>query len=234
MLFLVIILTLAGMFLSYYRNKLTVAGSLSGGIIAMLVYAGAGTTGFVMMTAFFILATLATSYKKNEKTKSLSVGHSLKRNASQVWANGGVAAVAGAFALYFGRNPVYPLIIASVFSSAAADTISSELGMVKGKRFFNIISFKPEKKGLDGVISLEGSLWGLAASTFIAGIYFVEFGSATHFAIIILAGTIGNLADSVLGALFERRKLIGNDVVNLFNTIIAAVVSWVFYYFFFP
>ncbi len=43
--------------------------------------------------------------------------------------------------------------------------------MVYGRRFFNIITLKPDGKGLDGVISMEGTLIGIAGCVIIAAIY---------------------------------------------------------------
>jgi uncharacterized membrane protein len=49
---------------------------------------------------------------------------------------------------------------------------------------------------------------------------------------IIVAGTIGNLADSILGASLERKGFIKNDVVNFLNTLFAAIASLMLYYLF--
>jgi uncharacterized protein (TIGR00297 family) len=89
-----------------------------------------------------------------------------------VLANGGVAALCGLL-IWLIPSPGYPLIIllAAALSSATADTLSSELGTVYGRRFYNIISFKPDEKGRDGVISLEGTMTGIAGSAVIAVIY---------------------------------------------------------------
>ena len=43
--------------------------------------------------------------------------------------------------------------------------------------------------------------------------------------IIILAGLIGNLADSLLGATLERKGVLSNDAVNFLNTAIAALAA---------
>jgi uncharacterized membrane protein len=71
---------------------------------------------------------------------------------------------------------------------------------------------------------MEGTLWGLAGSTMIAVIYSIGYGYTGHALWIIVAGTIGNLADSVLGAAWERKGKLTNDLVNGLNTIIAAIV----------
>jgi uncharacterized protein (TIGR00297 family) len=114
--------------------------------------------------------------------------------------------------------------MAGAFSSATADTLSSELGTVYGKKFYNILTFQKDKKGLDGVVSFEGTGIGIAGSAVMATIYCLGAGWSLAFLWIVIAGTIGNLCDSVLGATVERRQIIGNDVVNFLNTLIGAMV----------
>jgi uncharacterized membrane protein len=44
--------------------------------------------------------------------------------------------------------------------------------------------------------------------------------------IIILAGFFGTIVDSLLGAVFERRGWLDNDLVNLFSTAAAVGMAW--------
>jgi uncharacterized protein (TIGR00297 family) len=220
-------LLLTGMVLSVWFKKLTVPAAITGGICGLLVFAGAGYAGIAIMAAFFTAGTLATSWQVQKKLYiKAAENNNGQREASQVIANAGVAALAGAMALFLpGYANLWPLLIAAGFSAATADTLASELGTLYSKRFYNILSWKPDQRGLDGVVSLEGTLIGIVGSVLIALIYAIAFKWSWHFAIIIFAGTIGNLADSVLGASFERKGIIKNDAVNFLNTLIAAAVA---------
>ncbi len=219
------------MFLSVYAGKLDVAGALTGGLLGFLIFIGAGFTGIVMVGAFFILGTVATSWKMKIK-QQLHVAEKRKgrRKASQVVANAGVAALLGILTLFFPEyKALFCVMMAASLSSATADTLSSELGNVYGRRFYNIITFRKDKRGLDGVISMEGTLFGVAGSLIIALIYAIGFAWNVHVWLIIIAGTLGNILDSVLGATLQRKHFLNNDAVNFFNTLIAALVVWPFY-----
>ncbi|SDD20495.1 TIGR00297 family protein [Mucilaginibacter pineti] len=225
------LIIIAGITYAIAARKLTVIAALTGGVVAYLVFVGAGFTGVAMMTAFFIMGSAATSWQANKKLVFDAANeHKTGRSAAQVLANAGVAGALGLFTLFYHQqHPLLILMMAASFASAAADTLSSELGTVYGKRFFNIISLKPDERGLDGVISLEGTLAGLAGSIIIAVIYAFGFGWDINILWIILAGTAGNLSDSAMGALLERKSYIGNNTVNLLNTLIAALVMLLIY-----
>lgn len=222
---------LTGMILSVKAGKLTVPAALTGGCAGFAVYAGGGLTGFLSLVAFFVLGVLATAHRKSIKAAIRAAGpHPEKRNAGQVLANGGVAALCGILAVADEANEqLYVLMLAASLASATADTLSSELGMVYGRKFYNVLSFRKDQQGLDGAVSIEGTLLGVAGAAVIALIYSLFVGFGNHFWVIVLAGTIGNLADSVLGAALERRGLIKNDMVNFLNTLCAALLALLLY-----
>jgi len=226
------LIIIAGISYSVTAKKLTIAAALTGGAVAYFVFTGAGFTGIAMMTIFFILASAATSWQQNKK-QAFAVAEERKsgRTTGQVLANAGVAGVIGALVLLYPQfRPLLVLLMAASFASATADTLSSELGTIYGTRFFNVISLKPDQRGLDGVISVEGTLIGIAGSCVIALIYGIGFGWDLNLIWVIIAGTAGNLSDSVLGALLERKGIIGNNAVNFLNTFIAALVVLLFYF----
>lgn len=231
---LVAILLFIGVVESIRRSKLTVAGAIAGGLIGFSLFIGAGWTGIALLAAFFLLGTLATSWQRKQKAMTgMAQEKSGKRKLGQVLANGGIAGIAGLLTLFFPEQKESAvLMMAGAFSAALADTLSSELGTIYGKKFYNIANFQKDKKGLDGVISLEGTVIGILGSGLIALIYSLGFGWNLAFLWIIIAGTVGNFADSLLGATAERRGYISNDAVNFTNTVIGALVAWLLFSFF--
>ena len=208
-------------------RKLTVAGALTGGCLAALLYKGAGIAGIIMLGAFFVAGTAATAFGRRRKEQlGIAEKNKGRRNAWQVLANGGVAALAGLLAwMYPQQAAVWQLAAAASLASASADTLSSEMGSVYGRSFYNILTFKKDQCGLDGVISLEGTLWGIAGSALIALIFVIAYGYSVLALWIVVAGFIGNMADSLLGASLERKGWLQNDQVNFLNTLIAALVG---------
>lgn len=227
----------AGAYLSAYTRKLTVTAALTGFICGMIIYLGAGYTGLFSLAAFFISGTLATAWGRRAKQHLEKAGDDTQRKYSQVLANGGTATLLALLILIFPTHAeILILMLAASLASATSDTLSSELGMLYGKNFYNCISWKKEARGLDGVVSLEGTLIGVLGAALIAGIYATGtyssngLAAASHgFFIIIIAGVSGNFSDSLFGASLERRKLLNNDWVNFLSTLFAAVVASLLY-----
>lgn len=226
----VLLLLLAAATTAAIRKKLTPPAALTGAIIGAIIFEGAGFMGLTLLVVFFLVGTAATSWRKEQKFGIKgAAAHQSTRHSGQVLANSAVAAIASALAIAIpAQRALFLLMTAASLSSATSDTLSSELGMVYGRRFFNILTGRPDEKGRDGVISFEGLLAGIAGSALIAVLYSLfQSQWGRPFLIILISGTFGNLADSALGAVFERRGLLSNDGVNLLNTLLAAVFAGV-------
>ncbi|WP_040298910.1 DUF92 domain-containing protein [Arcticibacter svalbardensis] len=230
--FLLISILMLGMYFSVSTKKLTVGASLTGGIIGLLLFAGIGYGGLLTMASFFIIAVIATAWKLKEKVLAgLSETNKGRRSAFQVLANAGVPAFIAIFAFFYPSNQfMWEVMLASSFAAATSDTVSSELGNVYGKNYYHIITWKKDLRGENGVVSLEGTLAGIAGSTFISLIYAVCFGFSAYVFLILIAGFLGNIVDSILGATLERRFILNNNMVNFLNTLFAALIAGVFLY----
>jgi uncharacterized protein (TIGR00297 family) len=227
----VLLLLGGGMYLSVKAGKLTTGGALTGGLLGLAIFLGAGFTGLAMLATFFIAGTAATSWKIHFKiSQGLAQENKGRRTAGQAFANGGVAGLLGLCSwLYPAQSGLFQVMLAACFASAISDTLSSELGNIYGRKYYNIRTLQPDERGLNGVVSLEGTLLGVAGSGLIGLLYGLGLGWNGNIACLILAGTIGNLADSVLGATLERKCYVNNDAVNLLNTCIAALAALALY-----
>jgi uncharacterized protein (TIGR00297 family) len=215
------------MIITVKTKKLTYPAAAIATGIGFLVYTAARERGIVMLILFFILSVAATAHNKKFKNIQLSLSQSQERKAGQVFANGGVAGILAILILLDpGHSILYILMMACSLSSALADTLSSELGIVYGRNFVNILTFKKELRGLDGVVSMEGTAIGAIG----AGIIAITYAGFNRVSLIVLfSGIIGNLSDSILGAALERKDYISNNVVNFLNTSIAAFVGMALY-----
>lgn len=222
---LILLVLSSAAFISVKARKLTAPAAITGWMVGLLVFAGAKWAGVAMIAAFFVLGTAATSWGMHSKQKhGLEEKDKGRRTPGQVIANAGAAAILALLAsAYPERAGLYKVMIAAAMASAAADTLSSELGNMYGRNFYNIITFKKDTRGLNGVISIEGTVIGIAGSAIIAAIYVFYFGFGIQFLLIIIAGSIGNLADSVLGATLERNGCLNNNEVNFLNTVVASL-----------
>ncbi|UOG76384.1 DUF92 domain-containing protein [Hymenobacter tibetensis] len=217
----------AGMVYSVRAKKLTVAGSGTGGVLGVLLFLGAGFTGLLLLSLFFLLGTAASGWKRADKQRlGLAEANQGRRTAWQALANAGVAGAAALLSwLLPAHAPFFQLLLAGSLAAATADTLASELGNVYGRRFYHVLTLQPDTRGRDGVISMEGTLAGLAGSALMASVYSAGFGWHRGFGWVLLAGAVGNLIDSVLGATLERRGTLSNNAVNLLNTLVGAIVT---------
>lgn len=226
----VFIFLLSGVIYSIAKRKLTITAALTAGLIGMLVYKGSGLPGLAQLVMFFLSGTIATSFQIQKKQElNIAENNNGRRTTGQVIANGGIAAILGAIAWYLPYyTSILQLMISASLASATADTLSSELGSLYGSKFFDILTLKKAKRGPNGVISLEGTLFGIGGAALIALTFGLGYGNYNLMPVIIIAGFIGNISDSILGATLERQEIIDNNIVNFLNTFVAALVTLLF------
>ena len=223
-----LVLTLLLTVFSIVSGKIDRIGGIGGGLMAWMIFSGSGLAGLSLLFLFFVLGSLASRFGFGRKEElGLEQENRGQRSLRHAISNGGVAAICGLLGwLHPEQAPFYGLLVAAALASATADTLSSELGNLYGRRFVNVLTLKPDTRGLDGVISLEGTAFGAAGALIIALIYGVAAERPETALVVLIAGLIGNLGDSVLGATLQRRGYMTNDTVNFANTLIAILVAY--------
>jgi uncharacterized protein (TIGR00297 family) len=212
------------------------------GLVAALgvgaaVYWGLGWRGAALLFAFFISGSLLTQ---------LATGRGGRRNARQVIANGGAAAL-GALV---GNWPA----AAGALAAAAADTWATELGSFSPIAPRLITTWARVTRGTSGGITVLGTAGGIAGALAMGALAHLlpPSGAAPGFSLVAAAGIAGMATDSLLGAtgqgmyecaacaarseradtvchepvrLIRGWRWIDNDAVNLAATLVGAGVS---------
>jgi uncharacterized protein (TIGR00297 family) len=212
----------------------TPAAALTGGLftVSLYLWSPGWRTLLWPLLALFLLTFAATRFGRRRK-EALGVGEEKRgRNAAQVVANLGAAAIAGiplsATRVWLGLYPGRIALIAAIaaLGEATADTLSSELGEVLGGEPCLVTSFRRVPAGTDGAISLNGTLAGAVGAAVITVIAAYVFRLTPRESGIAFGGAIAGLfVDSLLGATLERLGWLNNDAVNGLSTSAAALVA---------
>lgn len=208
----------------YVVKGVSRSGAVAGAGVCFALFWGAGPGAFLGLLSLFGLTWAATrtglATKRSGKTAEREA-----RNASQVLANVGIAALC---ALGYGwiREPWLLLAMSAALAEPAADTVSSECGQAFSQRVFLITNFERVEAGTDGGVSAAGTLSGAVAAFLVSSVCGWGCGLPQKWIwISTAAGIVGMVADSYLGALLERRGRLGNDAVNFLGTLMAAIVA---------
>ena len=191
--------------LAWKLGALNRSGVAAATLLGGLVYALGGLAWAILLVAFFVSSSLLSrafeGRKRNLASSFAKGGH---RDWAQVAANGAPAAGFLILAVV-GLIPVAWawLGYAAALATVAADTWATELGLLSPKPPRLITNFKPVARGTSGAISFAGTFASLLGATFIATLAYWLLPLLQPFAfyaLIALAGLLGSLIDSWLGA----------------------------------
>ncbi len=186
----------------------------------------------------FVLTSISTRLGRKRKERLGTAEKRRGREASQVAANLGMAAlvssgVAQTWQINQSWLQLANLVPSAVFTAglaalceAAADTVSSEFGQVLDSRPRMITTLRVAEPGTDGAISFGGT-HGRRRGRRRRGSCRLSRASRRPnvFAVSWVGGVFGLLFDSVLGATLERRGWLNNDAVNFLSTASAAAFA---------
>jgi len=190
-------------YVAYRKQSL----SLSGMISAMIMGTGFVLFGepiwFSLLIVFFLSSTIWSKWKRSVAKKreaEASYEKSSRRDAGQVWANGGIGlllCIANAIIPYDGWLYAYIGVMASV----TADTWATEIGALSKSQPISVITWKRVRSGTSGGISCLGSVASLAGATLIGLISSLYFHLDYRYIVVgAIAGFLGAMVDSIIGA----------------------------------
>lgn len=203
------------------------SGVVAGVLLGTLIVTFLDTPGFSLLVAFFVLGTGTTRVGwALKEAKGLAQGNRGRRGARNALANVGVPTLLAFFAVATPHGEVLRLAFVAAVATAAADTVSSELGQLWGRRPILLTTLRPARPGANGAISLPGTVAGVGTSAIIAGLaLWTGLCSPSGFVIVLVAALGGNLLDSLLGATLENRGLLDNEAVNFLATLGGALLA---------
>lgn len=181
---------------AYRVRALSLSGAIAAFVVGSITFGIGGWRAALVLFAFFVPSTLLSRIGKRRKRELIDVEKTGARDAWQVVANGGVAALALLFAPRY--DAAMLAAFAGAFAAASADTWGTEIGTLARATPRSIFTLKPVPAGLSGGITLQGTLAEIAGAALVASVAALS-GFASFFAI-LAAGVIGAFVDSALGA----------------------------------
>lgn len=229
--------------------------SPSGALAALTVGTASAVAGWswaIILIAFFIASSALSRFRHAAREARIGriVEKGDERDAFQVFANGGVFALAAVVASATGVD-VWASAALGALAAATADTWATEVGTLAGGAPRSIVTLRPLPPGTSGAVTLPGTIASLAGAGAITGVAYLTGVRPAPIATFV-GGVVGSLADSLVGATVQERRWCDtcsesterrvhscgmdtrvtggvpgarNDVVNVVCTVVGAVVA---------
>ncbi|MDB9511154.1 TIGR00297 family protein [Kamptonema animale CS-326] len=222
------------------KKLLTPAGLFHAWLLGVLIWGCLGWQGYVVVMFYFLVGSAVTRVGLAQKeAEGIAEKRSGARGPENVWGSALIAAFCALGVFIVGILPpsyagdfkgVIALLMlgyVASFSTKLSDTCASEIGKAYGKRTFLITTLQPVPRGTEGAVSLEGTLAGVVASVAIALLgWAVNLIDLTGLVFCVIAAFVATNVESVIGATLQSKfDWLTNEVVNIFNTLIGAIVA---------
>lgn len=229
-------------------RALTPRGALAATGVGLAILWAAGWAGGAVLLAFFVTGS-AVGRLVGRPVATDAKGE--RRDAAQVIANGGAAALAAVLARHDPALAAW--LVTGALAAAGADTAATAWGSGSRTPPRHLLTWQVVPAGTSGGITLRGTAGAALGALFVALAGAAALRTPAVLAAAVALGILGMLADSVLGAACQGRfhcdrcdlpsewpvhrcgaptrleggmAWINNDAVNLLATGLTAVAAW--------
>ncbi|MDD8018467.1 MAG: DUF92 domain-containing protein, partial [Bacteroidota bacterium] len=194
---------------SFSLKFLTASGSIATFLLASIIFGIGGWQWTIPILVFFIASSVLSKFGKSKKQKfELMFEKNETRDEGQVAANGGVAGIIVLLWYIFPEQEKLFFIYIAAIAAATADTWGTEIGTLINQHPRSILTFRSVEPGTSGAVSIAGLIGGMIGAslvTFSVSILDAEKLSVSILIKIVIAGVIGSLVDSFLGAALQAQ-----------------------------
>lgn len=236
--------------LSFWAGWLSRSGAVSTFVVGMVIFWLGGGKFTIPLLTFFISSSLL--------SKLHGASTMGRRTAAQVWANGGTAVVIVLIFWHYVHlwptflSRILLILYLSALATVNSDTWATEIGRLSKSPPRLLSDWKPVAAGTSGAVTLLG-IFGAIMGAIAIPLSALPFWhlDLLEFVVVVWAGFLGCLADSLLGATFQEKFKVGdsevttevrlpgmkqrlaagmpyinNDLVNLLATLIGVLSAW--------
>ena len=210
---------------------MTKGGWISAGILGTILWGCLSWQGWMSVVIYLFFGSFVTKIGyKFKKEKGIAEKRGGRRGPENVWgsaATGLFLAIMTKLSTNTANIVMFKIGFAASFAAKLADTFGSEIGKRFGKETYLITSFKKVDRGTEGGISIEGTLASVLGSIFMAFIMLrlSIISTKYHFIVVLVSGFLATLSESIIGAKFQNKYKLSNELVNAIQTSIASVFA---------
>ena len=220
----------------FYRVPLmTKSGWISAGVLGSILWGCLSWQGWISVVIYLVFGSLVTKIGYKFKIqKGIAEKRGGRRGPENVW---GSAATGLFFAVMVNLNVAnilfYKIGFAASFSAKLADTFGSEIGKRFGRNTYLITSLRKVDRGTEGGVSLEGTIASALGAIFMTSIMLLLSIITTkhQFIIVSISGFLATISESIIGAKFQKKYKLSNELVNTIQTSISSIIAIFIYIF---
>jgi len=218
---------------------MTKSGWVSAGILGTILWGCLSWQGWMSVVIYLFLGSLVTKIGfKFKKAQGIAEKRGGRRGPENVWGSAATGLFLAIMTKFNAANVVmFKVGFAASFAAKLADTFGSEIGKRFGGKTYLITSLKKVERGTEGGISLEGTLASFLGAIFMSFVMFSLsiISNKYQFIIVSISGFLATISESIIGAKFQNKYKLSNEMVNAIQTSIAsvfAIFSLLFYSYF--